>query len=1588
MARSLSQSGYEITVLGMPPDDEVPGVRYIAEEASRSRCLDEIGNVCLQVPESGTLLVYFSGHGVRIKGADFLVPRDFSRLGPDGKLQASRLVPVNFGEEAALCRAKTLVCFVDACRNSTDEDETESGEQLPTLPAGSFVLVRGCEPGQTCAWQESQGSVFTRALASALQRNQAPRTLGQVLQATRDRLKELDSSQRPHPVFAGPLADRDDILDVTICEGVRLLDDWRTAVLTARLWTLAGQTEAEAVEKLRVAVRDLVSGYGRQVGQLRDQLADLSLADGWTDDGYPGRVLDALYLLLTPSEEHRPVLRAAEVATLIAAPFLREAVLAFGLHSVKETDPRDFTRRFGAGLRGDLENVFTSHEQLTRRAAGLAESSPDDRDALAMWLVHRWILEREDLWEGNSARTSAVDLARAILIAVRLPAGEGRIKEQGQLLLTVIRCLTTVLGPDSRRLDAKPADVIRARPIGYLLSIAGVLGADPRRMSGVVADHIGTGDAMGLGQLHEALASEVRWRRSGDDLLELDAVCGHPAVHVSLAELVAEADAACSVARQAAVGLPEDERDLLAGVPARCGEDLRPERDAYSKPLLRFHLAGDRVRDLLMGSQLYGDNAAVAVREIYQNALDACRYRHMRLRCEHRTETPPGWQGRITLRAGTEEESGRRYIECEDNGVGMTESVLRNVFTSAGTRFVHTEEFRREEARWRQIEPTYRLYPNSQFGIGVFSYFMLADEVSVWTVATDERGVGTESRLHVHIPGHGGLFRVRRDEPMPEGIRSGGTTVRLYLSGAADVSVATALADYLVVSGYQVDVWEDGALVHSWLPDVPQVPGRQGAPPEPGVDRVWWVDGAGGRLCDGLIVGPPALGGPRLPDLSVQGEPSFGWLIDLTGSHQPRLSVDRTTMLDWDRPWLTSQIIASMPALAHWPGFTWQWMWSLTREDASLAQAVFEHHGDRAIPVDASPDSPLAKMSEVGCHPDDAQIFQKSSGAEPEWPFLFPWRVAQWRKVSDPAGDLRIYWPAPESTSGFPVLAPADFEALTATNDMRRFISWNRYEIGGAAPPAPRALSRSELVYRLRRFAMAGLNLRVLRDADDGHDSLTLIAAASVANGADDLPIPVQLLQIAFYLRRPLGEIAERFRAYAASAGCVLPESDGPDLTPTIHDLMMVSRDYDAISPWLDSISEAAIRKGAERSGESVESVRARCQAYRQVGFGLVPQRPPDPPLAGDATAETLQRIVEASTGLPGAAGINQLAWTAGVSEQDAYRMIAAAMEEMGLPIPASPAVALPAAPPTEADFALAQRLHPLGLSRLHPPGLSGSEALGWIIRDRREHFAETTDAQAAALYERNAYLFALPRRIAAGHLVLLAVNLGVSVGHAAVIAGELFPSRLDTADERLASEADASLRPDQAIASALTREDGEEVVWPTPTAQDVVRLATLGSRTIGEVLADMQVFRPFGAQLPDPDAELDGYRPDDYDTPVLEAAMPNPAGTTVTALRLVRVAGRFGWTVRQAFDRLSRFGTLGVHLVPEAEQCPDTIVHWADVIVLSQYLDGEEPALSGPVTVDRIERAADAVRETPAETRARLLRYAELFRLQPEELP
>jgi len=100
---------------------------------------------------------------------------------------------------------------------------------------------------------------------------------------------------------------------------------------------------------------------------------------------------------------------------------------------------------------------------------------------------------------------------------------------------------------------------------------------------------------------------------------------------------------------------------------------------------------------------------------------------------------------------------------------------LKGCFTHAGRRFADKPEFLEEKARWKKYGVTF--YPNSQFGVGMLSYFMLADELEVDTYRLDPEGRPGEL-LRATISGSGSRFRV-----MSQGQgRESGTRVRLYLN--------------------------------------------------------------------------------------------------------------------------------------------------------------------------------------------------------------------------------------------------------------------------------------------------------------------------------------------------------------------------------------------------------------------------------------------------------------------------------------------------------------------------------------------------------------------------------------------------------------------------------------------------------------------------------------------------------------------------------------------------------------------------------------------------------------------------------------
>ena len=336
-------------------------------------------------------------------------------------------------------------------------------------------------------------------------------------------------------------------------------------------------------------------------------------------------------------------------------------------------------------------------------------------------------------------------------------------------------------------------------------------------MSAVVVDHLGIGSEVQLSALHAATVN-ARWEHNGTDL-ELHAVCDHPALHAAFTDLVHRADVVLKTAPAF-----DPAQELIGQLPDRANSDgLRPENQdgqaVFNTPLLRFRLSDDKVRELLMGRQLYGE-PDLAIRELYQNALDACRYRDVRRRYLTRRECSiVDWSGRISFQQGTDPE-GREFIECTDNGVGMSKDTMMSTFANAGERFVYRSGFRSEQMRWQELDPPLRLIPNSQFGVGVFSYFMIAEEIHITTRPVGEDDVVGPQAFNVRIASSGSLFQITHSSDMP----AGGTRIRLYLTGEDSLSVLRTLRRLLWIAEYTVDVIEANGSRESWQPELLRFP--------------------------------------------------------------------------------------------------------------------------------------------------------------------------------------------------------------------------------------------------------------------------------------------------------------------------------------------------------------------------------------------------------------------------------------------------------------------------------------------------------------------------------------------------------------------------------------------------------------------------------------------------------------------------------------------------------------------------------------------------------------------------------------------
>ena len=146
------------------------------------------------------------------------------------------------------------------------------------------------------------------------------------------------------------------------------------------------------------------------------------------------------------------------------------------------------------------------------------------------------------------------------------------------------------------------------------------------------------------------------------------------------------------------------------------------EPDGYTPIDLKFTVDSSAGLQLFMGNRLYSDKR-VFLRELIQNAVDACNYRKM-------------GDALYSPTIAIEFNEDVSTITVRDNGIGMTRQWIEKYFLAIGISFYQSNEIRSVN-RDSRIDFSFI----SQFGIGFLSCFQVADKIIIKTRKASSPGL-------------------------------------------------------------------------------------------------------------------------------------------------------------------------------------------------------------------------------------------------------------------------------------------------------------------------------------------------------------------------------------------------------------------------------------------------------------------------------------------------------------------------------------------------------------------------------------------------------------------------------------------------------------------------------------------------------------------------------------------------------------------------------------------------------------------------------------------------------------------------------
>jgi len=207
-----------------------------------------------------------------------------------------------------------------------------------------------------------------------------------------------------------------------------------------------------------------------------------------------------------------------------------------------------------------------------------------------------------------------------------------------------------------------------------------------------------------------------------------NASCTHPAYYVAVHDFLNWVDAELRECRYLLDETPagDEEKYALCLAHAVDRRQVRMHDKKFVAGGFRFRLEYEEIMRLLMDKSLYPDST-LFLRELLQNALDACRYQEALAK-----EAGMGdkYKPRIMVFDHSEDPDEPRIV-FQDNGIGMSQRHVEDFFLRVGKSFYRSHEFAAEQQRLS----TYGIHLDacSQFGIGFLSCFLGGDRIEVET---------------------------------------------------------------------------------------------------------------------------------------------------------------------------------------------------------------------------------------------------------------------------------------------------------------------------------------------------------------------------------------------------------------------------------------------------------------------------------------------------------------------------------------------------------------------------------------------------------------------------------------------------------------------------------------------------------------------------------------------------------------------------------------------------------------------------------------------------------------------------------------